>query len=174
MALINNCCYHLLKRAFIVFLVKLMFFLFWVPQWLDFLLVNQLTQITSRSYSTAQSCTHFLPSTPLSMQGGLLDWHYATVNEEINAKVDATEGRSNEVQETVEIFATKSNGRKRTRSPETWKTKHVKKPGLRRNSPRIVLSHVLYVWNIFLQLIWWKIWDPLLWRTGHISFCPNW
>ena len=49
------------------------------------------------------------------------------------------------VMKYVEIFATKRNGRKRTRSSETWKTKHVKKPGLRRNSPRIVLSHVLYV-----------------------------
>ena len=68
-------------------------------------------------------------------------------------KVDATEGRSNEVQETVEIFATKSNGRKRTRSPETGKTKHVKKPGLRRNSPRIVLRPCVVCLKHFLQLI---------------------
>ena len=65
------------------------------------------------------------------------------VNEEIDAFVDATEGRNNdstEVQETVEIVATRSKGRKRKRNPETWKTKHVKKPGLRKNSPRIKLS----------------------------------
>ena len=65
------------------------------------------------------------------------------VNEEIDALVDATEGRNNDstgAQETVEIVATKSKGRKRKRNPETWKTKHVKKPGLRKNSPGIELS----------------------------------
>ena len=47
------------------------------------------------------------------------------IEEEIDALVDiydATEGRSNdstEVQETVEIVATKRKGRKRKRNPET-------------------------------------------------------
>ena len=66
------------------------------------------------------------------------------IKEEIDALIDAKEGRSNdstEVQGTVEIVATKRKGSKRKRNPETWKTKHVKKPGLRKNSPRIELSH---------------------------------
>lgn len=32
-------------------------------------------------------------------------------------------------------------GRKRLRQPEKWTKKHVKKPGLRKNSPRVDLSN---------------------------------
>ena len=43
---------------------------------------------------------------------------------------------------TVEVTESSKPGRKRQRNPAAWKMKHVKKPGLRKNSPRVQISEL--------------------------------
>ena len=57
---------------------------------------------------------------------------------EFNLLYSPSVGHDIEVSEEPEQSSTK--GRKRTRNPENWKKKYMKRPGLRKNAPIVVLS----------------------------------
>ena len=60
------------------------------------------------------------------------------------AKVDLNFLYSTGIQEEVEVSdkgEESRTGRKRKRNPENWKKKHIKKPGLRKNSPLLIISN---------------------------------